>query len=193
MQVETLMLGPVCTNCYILSSSSLPGKAIVIDPAHNAPQILSHLREKGLELSFILLTHTHFDHIEALDELVSATGAQLFCPKKDAPGLRDFITNGSMILFRYPVLVNTPPSRLLVEGDEITFGREKLTVIETPGHTVGSVCYDDGENLFTGDTLFCSGRGRTDLPGGSEAQLRASLQRLMPLLSTHTVCGGHGA
>lgn len=191
MRVYTLCVGPVETNCYILVTETPPYHALVIDPGYDAERIKEELDRRGAHLDAILLTHTHFDHVEALDELVLRTRAPLYCPEKDAGGLRDFITNGSMILFRCPVVVNTPPERLLREGDEIALGNEKLTVIETPGHTVGSVCYDTGNLLFTGDTLFRGGYGRTDLPGGRDDELRRSLLKLFEM-SDRTVYPGHG-
>ena len=191
MQVKTLVLGAVQTNCYILTSDSAPGRALVIDPAASAKDIFAYLQKNALTLDAILLTHTHFDHMEALDELIALTGAPFYCPEKDAGGLTDFITNGSMLLFRYPVIVNIKPTRLLRSGDHIGFGKEKLTVLETPGHTVGSVCYDGGDILFSGDTLFCQGYGRTDLPGVRDDELFSSLKRIFAL-PDKTVYPGHG-
>ena len=191
MEVRTLVLGPVMTNCYLLTDSSAPGRALVIDPAYDGAAIASQLERSGLKPEGVLLTHCHFDHMEGLDELIARTGAPLLCPAKDAAGLTDPFYNGSLLLFRYPVTVSAHPARLLHEGDEILFGDEKLTVLETPGHTAGSVCYLARDLLFSGDTLFAGGYGRTDLPGGDDAALGASLARILAL-PDRKVFPGHG-
>ena len=187
MQVFTLPLGALQTNCYILVSEK---KALVIDPADSHLQILALLQKEGLHLEGILLTHCHFDHMGGVDALAEASGAPLYCPEKDAVGLTDEDRNASRY-FGEGLSLKTLPTRLLKEGDEITHGSERLTVLETPGHTSGSVCYLAENLLISGDTLFFRGYGRTDLPSGSDAKLYSSLKRLF-CLEDRTVYPGHG-
>ena len=188
MNIETLVLGPLQTNCYILNFEK---EALLVDPAADAELILKKLHEKEWSLKGILLTHTHFDHMGAVDAIVKATGAPLYCPYKDAPGLRDWGKNLSLHFTRHTMQVDTVPAVLLHEWDTVPFGNERLRVLETPGHTVGSVCYEGEDFLFSGDTLFYHGYGRTDIPGGSEEQLSQSLSRLLTL-ENRTVYPGYG-
>ncbi len=187
MQVFTLPLGALQTNCYILASEK---KALVIDPADAHFQILAFLQKEGLTLEGILLTHCHFDHMGGVDALAEASGAPLFCPEKDAVGLTDENRNASRC-FGEGLSIKTAPARLLKEGDRIELGNEELTVLETPGHTAGSVCYLADDLLISGDTLFFRGYGRTDLPSGSDVMLVRSLRRLF-CLEDRTVYPGHG-
>lgn len=191
MKVKTLVLGLLQTNCFLLTSESLPGQCLLIDPASDGQRILETLKKEGLTLEGILLTHSHFDHMSALDVLSSATGAPFFCPQKDEKGLTDGRLNGSLVFMSSALTVKTAPQKLLFEGDELFLGDEKLTVLETPGHTAGSVCYKTEGAIFTGDTLFCHGVGRTDLPGGSSELLLSSVQRLLSLENL-VAYPGHG-
>ena len=187
MQVVTLPLGALQTNCYILASEK---KALVIDPADAHFQILALLQKEGLTLEGILLTHCHFDHMGGVDALAEASGAPLFCPEKDAVGLTDENRNASRC-FGEGLSIKTAPARLLKEGDRISLGTEELTVLDTPGHTSGSVCYLAEDLLISGDTLFFRGCGRTDLPSGSDGMLLRSLRRLF-CLEDRAVYPGHG-
>ncbi len=191
IHAEKLIVGPLKTNCYILTSDSLPGQAMVIDPGFHPEEILKTLAQKELHLKSILLTHTHFDHIGGVDLLASRTGAPLLCPQKDEPGLSDCVLNFSSHFTRVSVKANTKPSQLLKEGTQILFGSDIISVLETPGHTEGSVCYKTNALLFSGDTLFFHGYGRTDAPGGNERALFSSLHRLFSLENL-TVYPGHG-
>ena len=191
MDIQKLTLGLLAANCYLLTSGTAPGHALLIDPGGEPEKILAALKERDLTLDAILLTHGHFDHIAAVDPLASALGAPLLCPQKDKRALCDPHINLSAHFTREPLYIETVPARLLKEWDQIPLGGERLTVLETPGHTPGSVCFMTEGALFTGDTLFAGGSGRTDLPGGDPAALRASLARLLSLcdLSVHP---GHG-
>ena len=191
MKIKSLTLGALSTNCYIIQNDRDPSAAMLIDPAAQPQRILKELEKEHLTLEAVLLTHTHFDHFEALDEVIDATGAKLYCPLKDQRGLGDFMANGSVLFYRTPILARKKPDQLLSEGDVIPFGNETLTVVETPGHTLGSICYDTGKQIFTGDTLFCGGYGRTDLPGGSDEELFYSLKKIFAL-GERDVYPGHG-
>lgn len=191
MTVDTLVLGPLETNCYILTSNSAPGKALVVDPAFHAEKILEFLSSRALSAEAVLLTHTHFDHMYALDAFCNATNAPLFCPELDKYGLCDPVTNASRTLVHRDLVIGTKPTRFLRDLDRVALGNEYLTVLDTPGHTRGSICYKTDDFILSGDTLFYHGNGRTDLEGGSEEEMRASLHRILSL-DDMTVYPGHG-
>ena len=147
MTVYTYPVGPLLTNCYIVTSPTAKGKALVIDPGFGEEKILSFLESKGLALEGVILTHCHFDHMWALDGLCKK-GIPFYCPKKDADALEDSKKNASLY-FGKPLAVKTPPTKLLSEGDKIVLGNETLTVLETPGHTEGSICLLGDGILFS--------------------------------------------
>ena len=186
MEIEELTVGIVQTCCYILSKEG-GQECIVIDPGAEANRIRKHVGDR--KIAAILLTHGHFDHIGAVRELMEP-GTKLVIHGLDAPMLGDPELNASAGLIARKV---TAPEAtdLVKEGDELEFAGMKVKVLHTPGHTPGSVCYEIGGELFTGDTLFEYGWGRTDLPGGSEAQMEASLRRLMPMVRTMPFHAGH--
>ena len=189
MNVTYFSVGDLGTNCYIVYDDS--GHAAIIDPGGDAQRILNTVKGKNLTVDFILLTHAHFDHIMAAEELRDVTGAQLCVGEGDAPMLVDADLNLSAMV--YPErAVELTPSRLLFEGDVLRFGDTTLAVMETPGHTRGGVCYLGEDVLFSGDTLFAGSIGRTDLPGGDMSVLRRSLARLASLDGDLTVYPGHG-
>ena len=180
-----LTVGELATRCYVLW---LEGRddCLVIDPGAEAENIRRACG--GKRIAAILLTHGHFDHIGAVRGLM-AEDTVLAVHRLDAPLLGDSQANVSWMLGRS---VTAPaPTRLLEEGDEVEAAGMTLRVLHTPGHTPGGVCYALGENLFTGDTLFDRGYGRTDLPGGDEAALMRSLRRLTPLRRTCRIFAGH--
>ncbi len=178
MNIHTLTLGSFQTNCYILESD---GQCLIIDPGYEPERILSFLDEKGWKPSAILLTHGHFDHVGAVEAIMAATGCALYMHQADH-------CQPSIYKMLYPLTGKLAP-HLIKEGDELPLG---LAVLETPGHTPGSVCYLGGGALFSGDTLFCRSCGRTDLPGGNGKILRESLQKLAGLEDELTVYPGHG-
>lgn len=189
MNVTYFSVGSLGTNCYIVSDDS--GHAAIIDPGGDAQRILSAVKEKNLTVDFILLTHAHFDHIMAVEEIGAATGAQILVGAGDAPMLYDAQLNLSAMV--YPTqAVEVTAHRLLFDGEVIHIGDATLTVMETPGHTRGGVCYFGDGVLFSGDTLFAGSIGRTDLPGGDMTVLRRSLARLAALGGDYTVYPGHG-
>ncbi len=189
MKVTYFAVGGLGTNCYIVSDNS--GHAAIIDPGGDAQRILNAVKDKNLTVDFVLLTHAHFDHIMAAEEIRIATGAQLCVGAGDAPMLADAQRNLSAMV--YPThTVELTADRLLADGDTICFGNATLTVMETPGHTRGGVCYLGEDVLFSGDTLFAGSIGRTDLPEGDMTVLRRTLMRLASLDGDFTVYPGHG-
>jgi hydroxyacylglutathione hydrolase len=182
MKIKTLVLGALGTNCHIVHREE---GTLVIDPASDAPAILAALQEEGWGLDAVVLTHAHFDHILAVNDLPVDC---VYLNEADAPLLFDARRNLSALCsapFRC-----AKEARFLKDG-EAFMGFEAL---HTPGHTPGGLClYDWKEKvLFSGDTLFRDGFGRTDFPGGDEVRLRQSLDRLFGLPGESRVLTGHG-
>ena len=187
MTIHTLPLGDYQTNCYVVYGEGSKSCA-VIDPGYYPEKILSFLQGKGLSLDAILLTHGHFDHVGAVEALVKATGCRLWMKESDYTQRKTPQND-----FLYPIHDHTfCEVHFCEEGEEISAGGLTFTVMETPGHTWGSVCYLCADALFSGDTLFAGSWGRTDLSGGDGQTLALSLERLGELDGDYTVYPGHG-
>jgi hydroxyacylglutathione hydrolase len=188
MILEMLTVGPFETNCYIVGDDNLKG--MVIDPGDNAPGILARIKTLKLEIKGIVLTHGHMDHAGALAVVQKATGATVAVHPADLSQLKDG-SFAAIFGLNYPA----PPDSdvTLADGQEIKAGNIKLTVLHTPGHSQGGICLLGEGLVFTGDTLFNSGIGRTDLPGGNYTQLMHSIKtKLLTLDDTIKVYPGHG-
>ncbi|MDR1693307.1 MAG: MBL fold metallo-hydrolase [Oscillospiraceae bacterium] len=192
LQIETLVVGAVSTNCYLVSDGETLDAAIV-DPGGGAERILSRIRANGLNVRYVFLTHGHFDHILALEEV--RPGAAVVIHEKDAAYLRDRSLSAPFRGLSAPV---TDADILARDGDAFRLGRYTVEVLHTPGHTPGSVCLRIPEAgggregvLFTGDTLFEDDCGRCDLPGGDYAAMLRSLRRLAALPGDYAVYPGH--
>ena len=186
MQIITLTVGLVGTCCYILSRED-GTDCIVIDPGAEAERILR--AANGKRIAAILLTHGHFDHIGAVSAL-KEEDTPLLIHELDAPMLGDPDLNVSRPLIRRDIIA-PPATDLLQEGSRRTLAGLDIEVMHTPGHTPGSVCFLIEDHLFTGDTLFEHGWGRTDFPGGDEHALFASLRRIMPITQSIPFHPGH--
>ena len=182
MQVKVLQVGPIGTNCYILEDEAAK-LAAVIDPGDEAEKILSVLKEDGVETRYILLTHGHYDHTTGVPDLHRALPeAQVYIHKADAQGA------GSRL---FPLAGEIADLHFYDEGDTLPLGGLTIHVLHTPGHSKGGVTLQVGDVLFCGDTLFAGSCGRTDLAGGSYAEIMASLKKLGQLPGDYHVCPGH--
>ncbi len=184
---------PVCpasfaANSYLLLSA---GEALVVDPAVSVDAILRAAASENAKLVGILLTHGHFDHILSLDTLRTSQKIPAAIHAHDAVMLTDGKKNAFYELFGQE-RTYAAADTLLSEGDTIPLGNETLTVLHTPGHTGGSVCYLCDDFLVTGDTLFSNTYGRCDFWSGNEDEMRNSLARLRSLPQTLTIYPGHG-
>ena len=189
MILKKLIVGPFGSNCYIVGSESNK-EGMIIDPGAEAEVILRNVKDLGLEIRSIVLTHGHIDHIGALKEVKEATGAEVAIHTDEAKSLQNQPLS-TLLGLSYP----TPPpvDRLLQDGDSIDIGNLHFLVLHTPGHSPGSICLLGEGVVFSGDTLFNYGIGRTDLPGGSHSQLMNSIHtKLMVLPDDTTVYPGHG-
>ena len=190
MKIHSITVGPVQTNVYLVGDEKTK-EAVIIDPADSPEDIMKMIAESGFTVTKILLTHGHFDHIAALGEIAEKTGAEIYISEKDVELLRDENKNASMLFFGIDIHFDMPV-KTVKNGDTITVGKLEFTVQETPGHTKGSVCYFAEKAIFTGDTIFATGYGRTDLYGSEYAALRVSLMELAPKLKGKHIYPGHG-
>ena len=182
MQVKVLQVGPIGTNCYLLEDEKAH-VAAVIDPGDEAGRILQVIKDDGVDVKYILLTHGHYDHTTAVPQLHKALPqAEIYIHRADANGA------GSQL---FPLAGQIPDLKFYDEGDTLALGDMTIQVLHTPGHSKGSVTLKVGDVLFCGDTLFAGSCGRTDLAGGSYEEIMASLKKLGELPGDYHVCPGH--
>ena len=194
MLVERLVLGPLETNCWLVSDGR-GGPLVMVDPADDPERIIAAVGERPVVA--VILSHRHFDHIGAVREVLAATGAPLMAHADDADALASPEgTGGAQFGFMRTAPV---PDRVLHAGDAIEAGEVGLSVLHTPGHTKGGICLlahdatGGADHLFSGDTLFAGSVGRTDFEGGDARELGRSLTReLAPLPGETVVHPGHG-
>ena len=189
MTLRTLCLGELDTNCYIVWDDNRV--AMVIDPADEANKIISVIEAENLSVAMVVLTHVHFDHLLAAEEVCAATGAPLCVGRGDEDALTDSVRNLSGV-FQMCAPVSLKADRLLCDGDTLAVGDLSFTVLETPGHTPGCICLTGNGVLLAGDTLFYDSIGRVDFPGSDVPSMVASLRRLATLPAELTVYSGHG-
>ncbi|MBN1480598.1 MBL fold metallo-hydrolase [candidate division KSB1 bacterium] len=190
MNIESIIVGPIQVNCFIITCP-VSNQSAIVDPGDDAENILKTIRSKSLDLKYILLTHGHFDHIGAVSEVKSATGAEIFMHKADT-----FLVQGAALqaqAFGLPAPDTFVIDSFIDDGDNISVGEFNASVLTTPGHSPGGVCFKFENDIFAGDTLFYGGIGRTDLPGGDYRQLIASIKnKLFVLPDSMRVFCGHG-
>ena len=189
MIIEKVVVGPFATNCYIVGDESTK-EGIIIDPGDEAKKILKRVNELGLDIKLILLTHGHIDHAGALKEVKEAINAEVAIHIDDA-NFERYRSSCLVLGLFYP---HPPaPDRLLKDGDTLDIAGMRFEVLHTPGHTAGGICLLRDGVVFSGDTLFNCGIGRSDLPGGDHSQLLESIHgRLLVLDDATVVYPGHG-
>jgi hydroxyacylglutathione hydrolase len=193
--IRRVPIGPIETNAYVVGHEA-SHEALVIDPGGPPQPILRILTDNSFQLQAIINTHGHGDHIAGNVLLSQATGAPVWAPEADAAMLTD--PHANLLAWSGFNVETAPPDRALREGDTITIGEGHpdavvLRVINSPGHTPGGIVLVGDGFVFSGDTLFCQGIGRSDLPGGSEYQLLESIRdKLLTLPDETVVYPGHG-
>lgn len=172
MKIKRLIIGNLETNCYLLISEK---ELAVVDPGGEAEEILKEIDFEKAKVKYIINTHYHPDHVLGNEKIKEKTGAKILIHEAE----KDF--------------VNFPVDEFLKDGEEIKIGESILRVLRTPGHTKGSICLIGENFIFTGDTLFKDGYGRTDLPGGSRKEMEESLEKLSKLSQSGImIYPGHG-
>jgi glyoxylase-like metal-dependent hydrolase (beta-lactamase superfamily II) len=189
--ILTLPLGMTATNCYLVADEASKD-AVVIDPGDEAGKVLNAIQRNALNVKAVLLTHTHFDHIGAVGEVVAATRAPLAVHPKELPLYR---AGGGAALFGLPLRRYPEPDVLIAPGRPLSYGALTFEVLFVPGHTAGHVAFFHAPSraVFSGDVLFQDGIGRTDFPGSSYETLMHSIKHvLFALPDETTVYSGHG-
>ena len=187
VKVNALVLGPLQTNCYIVQEENA-ASCVVVDPAYSPERILDFAGGQGLKIEAIFLTHGHFDHVGAVKALREQTGCALWMHSGDYHQRKDPMND-----YLYPLHDKDLGNVCFCEdGHRISAAGLTFTVLSTPGHSRGSVCYRAEDVLLSGDTLFAGGCGRTDLPGGDWSAILMSLADLSELDDAVKVYPGHG-
>jgi glyoxylase-like metal-dependent hydrolase (beta-lactamase superfamily II) len=188
IEIRSLEVGPLQANCYLLRCGE-DGCAAIIDPGDEAERLASAVRQAGIKPQAILLTHGHIDHANAAAALKESFGCPIYIHAAD----REIVERGESPVLWGLVRNHCTVDREVADADEITIGKTRIGVLHAPGHTGGSVCYRVGSFLFTGDVLFRGSIGRTDLPGGSDAEMMKTLKtRISVLDGAIKVYPGHG-
>ncbi len=192
MIFETMVVGPLGVNCFILGCGETH-EGVVIDPGADAEKILAAVNRLGLKITSVINTHGHFDHVGGNRRVLSETGARLLIHQADV----HLLTRAVDVAAMYGLTTeNSPkPDGALEEGAIIPFGSHRLQVLHTPGHTPGGCCLylEEEGKVITGDTLFQEGVGRTDFPGSSHDALMEGIRtKLLTLPDATVVYPGHG-
>ena len=187
LKLNKLVLGSFKVNCYILS---MDGAVIIIDPGGDFPCIEKYLKNENIEPDFILNTHGHYDHISAVPDLISNYNIPFYIHKFEEPIIKDPEKNLSSFFSKNGLSLET--YNLLEKDEYKNFNNLGIEIINTPGHTPGSIILKYKNFLFTGDLLFKNGIGRTDLYGGNTDEIRNSLRSLKKMDKDLIVYPGHG-
>ena len=192
MKIKQYVLGPVQPNCFVVYNDQ--NQAAIIDPGANGAQIVDAVQKDGKEITMVLLTHGHFDHIGGVHEIQEKTNCKVYIHEQDQELLQDPSKNLSK-LFQQVISKNFTSAEadvLLKDGDTIPFGEITFHVMHTPGHSRGSCMYLTDGVIFSGDTIFKREIGRNDTYGGDPVAQQKSLQRIAAIPGDSIICTGHG-
>ena len=190
MICEKIVVGALETNCYLVYCEDTL-ECVVVDPGAEAEKIIQAVVVKQLKPIFLINTHGHIDHIGANKDIKDLYDIPLYIHISDAPMLQSSLQNEMASFLR--AKTSPSPDYYLHEGEPLSFGKIKLEVLHTPGHSPGGVCLVGDTFILSGDTLFCGGVGRTDLPGGDWKELEQSIKTKIFTLPEETVVfPGHG-
>jgi hydroxyacylglutathione hydrolase len=190
MIIKNLVVGHLKSNCFVIADERTK-EAILIDPGDEPDRILDLLTKNNLKLKYIVCTHAHFDHVGAIPELKTETGARIVI-HYDELDIYKHTREQAAILWGFALEPLPEPDMLVSEGDELEVGGLKFRILHTPGHSPGSICLYGEGIVITGDTLFAGTVGRTDLFGGNVQKLQSSFRKLMALADEIRVFPGHG-
>ena len=193
IDIKTLVLGPLQTNCYVIEEP-VSGEIAIIDPAVADNSLFEAIRGKESSVKYILLTHRHIDHSFGVKDLKKKTDAKIAISSLDECGLKSEKDSlFSEIAFLYKSYFHAlKADMLLADGDILMLGETEIKVLATPGHTIGGVCFIIEDNLFSGDTLFFENIGWLDFPTGQYGDMERSLHKLVSLSGDYKVYSGHG-
>ena len=190
MKIENFVLGPIGTNCYIVTNEETK-ECFAVDMAACPKEYVNHIKAAGLTMKGLFLTHGHFDHILGIDSFLKEFPVPVYAGVEEQPVLADARLN---VASMYGGDYTFTGEEALEDGQELECAGIKIKVLHTPGHTIGGCCYylPEEKVLFSGDTLFCGSIGRTDLPTGSSSTLvRSVREKLMCLPEETHVYPGH--
>ncbi len=189
INIKKLVVGPIGTNCYI--ASLLDGETLIVDPGDESERIIAELNKiENMKLKYILLTHGHFDHLMGVDGLKKEfPDTKVYIGVDDIELVKDMAGQSKIWGEEIPDIKTELNG--IAEKDELIFGKYRIKVIATPGHTIGGVCYLVDNSLFSGDTLFYHTYGRLDLPYSSPKEMGESLSKLLSLDGKIRVYPGH--
>ncbi|MEK6891740.1 MAG: MBL fold metallo-hydrolase [Nanoarchaeota archaeon] len=171
-------VGPMQNFVYLIGDENTK-EAAVVDAGWNVDEITENADNEKLKINKIILTHSHFDHVQKVNELINKTQAEVYFHESEFDAIQKYIKNNSAKIIK------------LKDNDKIKVGKIKIKIIHTPGHTKGAICLLFDNKLITGDTLFVGAIGRTDLPGGDAIKLFESLQKLKKLDDKIKIYPGH--
>ena len=190
MIIKTITVSPFAENCYIVASEKTR-RGVVIDPGDEIDRIIAEIEDAGVTVSKIINTHGHIDHTAGVKEMQEKLGIPFFIHEEDMDFLK--IIEEQAQMFGMETRGVPEVEGFLNEGDTIEFDDIILSVLHTPGHSPGGICFLGEKDILVGDTLFAGSIGRTDLPGGNYDQLIDSVDtKLMPLDEKMNVFSGHG-
>lgn len=191
IDIKCVTVGPVITNCFLLTDEATNEMAVV-DPGDKSDALINEINASKGKLKYVILTHGHYDHIGYAKQLADMFHAKIICGKNTNKFLCDNFLNHSAYHPDIPDIEPFNGDILLSDGDTFSLGETQFKYIYTPGHTIDSGCYIFDDNIIAGDTLFRDSYGRTDLPTGDDTQMIESIRRLKNLEGDYNVFPGHG-